>query len=168
MVRVKASAPQRRRVIVGGDRYVSRSLLPGGKLVAQAKRAAAAAARAPRPRPGVAALREIRKYQRSTDLLIARAPFSRLVREIGDMFLHDMRWCGNAIEALQEAAEAYIVALFEDTYVWPPLPPPPPPLAHTRARSHARRNLCAIHRGVVTIRPKDMQLARRIRGRTDI
>lgn len=132
MVRVKA----RPRAIVGGTdstRYLSRSLRPGGKHAAWAKRA-----RAPRVRPGTAALREIRRYQRSTDLLIARAPFSRLVREICNMFAHHMRWCGNAIEALQEAAEAYIVALFEDTYVWPPPPPPPPPpLTHTHAETCA-------------------------------
>lgn len=91
-------------------------------------------------RPGTVALREIRRYQRSTDLLIRKMPFQRLVREIAQDFKNDLRFQSTAIHALQEAAEAYLVGLFEDT------------------------NLCAIHAKRVTIMPKDMQLARRIRG----
>ena len=91
-------------------------------------------------RPGTRALREIRRYQKSTELLIRKVPFQRLVREIGQDFKTDLRWQSVAILALQEAAEAYLVALFEDT------------------------NLCAIHAKRVTIMPKDIQLARRIRG----
>lgn len=91
-------------------------------------------------RPGAAALREIRKYQRSNDLLIARLPFQRLVRDITNSYVSDMRFRANALLALQEAAEAYLVRHFEDT------------------------NLCAIHAGRVTIQRKDMQLARRLRG----
>jgi histone H3 len=86
------------------------------------------------------ALREIRRYQRSTDLLIRKAAFQRLVREVAQDFKADLRFQSSAILALQEAAEAYLVSLFEDT------------------------NLCAIHAKRVTILPKDMQLARRIRG----
>ncbi|KAH7415549.1 hypothetical protein KP509_14G051000 [Ceratopteris richardii] len=82
-----------------------------------------------RYRPGTVALREIRKYQKSTELLIRRLPFQRLVREIA--------------QDLKEAAEAYLVGLFEDT------------------------NLCAIHAKRVTIMPQDIQLARRIRGERD-
>eukprot|EP00033_Pygsuia_biforma_P001990 GCRY01002213.1.p1 GENE.GCRY01002213.1~~GCRY01002213.1.p1 ORF type:complete len:138 (-),score=30.60 GCRY01002213.1:310-723(-) len=93
-----------------------------------------------RYRPGTVALREIRRYQKSTELLIRRLPFQRLVREIAQDFKTDLRFQSNAIQALQEAAEAYLVNLFEDT------------------------NLCAIHAKRVTIMPKDMQLARRIRG----
>jgi histone H3 len=93
-----------------------------------------------RYRPGTVALREIRKYQRSTALIINRLPFQRLVREIAAQFKPDIRFQGSAILALQESSEAYIVALFEDT------------------------NMCAIHAKRVTIQPKDMQLARRIRG----
>ena len=89
-----------------------------------------------RYRPGTVALREIRKFQKSTDLLIRKLPFQRLVREIAG----ELRFQTQAILALQEAAEAYLVGLFEDT------------------------NLCAIHARRVTIMPKDMQLARRIRG----
>ena len=86
------------------------------------------------------ALREIRKFQKSTDLLIRKLPFQRLVREIVQDYKADIRFQSNAILALQEAAEAYLVGLFEDT------------------------NLCAIHAKRVTIMPKDIQLARRIRG----
>ncbi|KAH0717886.1 hypothetical protein KY285_013917 [Solanum tuberosum] len=90
-------------------------------------------------RPGTVALREIRKYQKSTELLIRKLPFQRLVREIAQDFKTDLRFQSSAVAALQEAAEAYLVGLFEDT------------------------NLCAIHAKRVTIMPKDIQLARRIR-----
>ena len=89
-----------------------------------------------RYRPGTVALREIRRYQKSTDLLIRKLPFQRLVREIAQDFKNDLRFQGSAVLALQEAAEAYLVGLFEDT------------------------NLCAIHAKRVTIMPKDIQLAR--------
>lgn len=93
-----------------------------------------------RYRPGTVALREIRRYQKSTELLIRRMPFQRLVREIAQDFKMDLRFQSAAIGCLQESAEAYLTGLFEDT------------------------NLCAIHAKRVTIMPKDMQLARRIRG----
>jgi len=98
------------------------------------------AAALPRYRPGTVALREIRKYQKSTELLIRKLPFQRLVREIAQDFKTDLRFQSSAVLALQEAAEAYLVGLFEDT------------------------NLAAIHAKRVTIMPKDIQLARRIRG----
>ena len=93
-----------------------------------------------RYRPGTVALREIRRYQKSTDLLIRKLPFQRLVREIAQDFKTDLRFQSSAVLALQEASEAYLVGLFEDT------------------------NLCAIHAKRVTIMPRDIQLARRIRG----
>ena len=93
-----------------------------------------------RYRPGTVALREIRRYQKSTELLIRKLPFQRLVREIAQDFKTDLRFQSSAVVALQEASEAYLVGLFEDT------------------------NLCAIHAKRVTIMPKDIQLARRIRG----
>ena len=93
-----------------------------------------------RHRPGTVALREIRKYQKSTDLLIRKLPFQRLVREIAQEYRNDLRFQSSAVLALQEAAEAYLVGLFEDT------------------------NLAAIHAHRVTIMTRDMQLARRIRG----
>lgn len=66
-------------------------------------------------RPGTVALREIRRYQKSTDLLIRKLPFQRLVREIASGFKDDLRFQSSAIAALQEASEAYLVGLFEDT-----------------------------------------------------
>ncbi|XP_032158192.1 uncharacterized protein LOC116567321 [Mustela erminea] len=96
-----------------------------------------------RYRPGTVALREIRRYQKSTELLIRKLPFQRLVREIAQDFKTDLRFQSSAVMALQEASEAYLVGLFEDT------------------------NLCAIHAKRVTIMPKDIQLARRIRGERD-
>ncbi|KAK2466280.1 hypothetical protein APHAL10511_001922 [Amanita phalloides] len=99
-------------------------------------------------RPGTVALREIRKYQKSTDLLLQKLPFARLVREIAMDMTTDMnqygegglRWQSSALLALQEATEAYLVHLFEDA------------------------NLCAIHAKRVTLMTRDIQLARRIRG----
>ena len=91
-------------------------------------------------RPGTVALREIRKYQKSTDLLIRKLPFQRLVREVAGELKNDLRFQQSSLLALQEASESYLVSLFEDT------------------------NLCAIHAKRVTIMPRDVQLARRIRG----
>ena len=106
--------------------------------------AAEAEVRVPhRFRPGTVALREIRHQQRSTDLLIRKLPFSRLVREITQQFTPPgvaYRFQASALLALQEAMEAALVRLFEDT------------------------NLCAIHAKRVTIMRRDMQLARRING----
>ena len=93
-----------------------------------------------RYRPGTVALREIRRYQKSTELLLRKLPFQRFVREIAQDFKSDLRFQSTSVLALQESAEAYLVGLFEDT------------------------NLCAIHAKRVTIMPKDIQLARRIRG----
>jgi len=98
-------------------------------------------------RPGTRALKEIRKYQKSHNLLIPSLPFSRLVREVAQSTaasttagIQDLRFQSGALLALQEAAEAYLVTLFEDTV------------------------LCSIHAKRVTIMPRDMKLARRIRG----
>ena len=96
-----------------------------------------------RYRPGTLALREIRQYQKSTDLLLLKLPFARVVREIALSVRpidEGMRWQSQAILALQEAAEAFLVHLFEDT------------------------NLCALHARRVTIMRRDIWLARRIRG----
>ena len=97
-----------------------------------------------RYRPGTVALREIRRYQKSTDPLIRKLPFQRLVREIAGECNGDLRFQASAILAQQEAAESYLVGVFEDS------------------------NLCAIHGKRVTIMPKDIQLTRRIRGESDM
>ena len=68
-----------------------------------------------RYRPGTVALREIRKYQKTTELLIRKLPFQRLVRELAQDLKNELRFQSSALLALQEATEAYIVGLFEDT-----------------------------------------------------
>jgi histone H3 len=93
-----------------------------------------------RYRPGTVALREIRRYQKSTELLVRKLPFQRLVREIAQEFKNDLRFQGGAIMALQEASESFLVTLFENT------------------------NYCAIHAKRCTIMPKDMQLSSRLMG----
>ena len=98
------------------------------------------AIRARRYRPGTVALREIRKFQKSTDLLIQKAPFRRLVKEIALNIDNLKRFQTTAVDALQEASEHYLVNLLEEA------------------------NVCAIHAKRVTIMPKDMRLARKIRG----
>ncbi|KAL5727073.1 centromeric histone H3 [Ranunculus cassubicifolius] len=93
-------------------------------------------------RPGTVALREIRRYQKTGTLLIPMAPFVRVVREITADFSREVtRWTPEALMAIQEAAEAFLVNLFEDA------------------------QLCAIHAKRVTLMKKDWELARRIRGR---
>ena len=93
-----------------------------------------------RYRPGTVALREICRYQKSTEMLIRRLPFQRLVREIAQDMKGRLNFASGAILALQEAAEAYLIGLFKDT------------------------NLCTIHAKCITIMPKDIQLARSIQG----
>ena len=128
MVRTKSTAIQK---------------IPGSKPVRKSQPAIGGVKRPKRFRPGIVALRQIRRFQASTELLIRKLPFQRLVREIvqdKQSFPTGLRFQSAAMGALQEAAEAYLVGLFEDT------------------------NLAAIHAKRVTIQPKDMQLARRIRG----
>ena len=94
-----------------------------------------------RYKPGTLALKEIRKFQKSTELLIRKAPFCRLVREISnEVSPEPFRYTAESLLAIQEATEDFLVHPFEDC------------------------NLCAIHAKRVTIMPKDLQLARRIRG----
>lgn len=90
-------------------------------------------------RPGTVALREIRKYQKSTDLLVRKLPFQRVVREIAADFKTDLRFAGSGMLALQETSEPFLVGVFEDA------------------------NLVAINSKRVTIMAKDIQLACRIR-----
>ena len=96
-----------------------------------------------RYKPGTVALREIRRYQKSTELLCRKLPVARLIREIAQGYKADLRFQTMAIAALHEAMEIYAVDLMRDT------------------------NLCAIHAKRVMIMPKDMQLARRIRQEMD-
>jgi histone H3 len=91
-----------------------------------------------RYRPGTVALREIRKFQKTTDLLLKKLPFQRLVREMAQDIKTELRFQAMAFNALQHAAEAFLVQMFEDA------------------------NLCAIHAKRVTIMVKDIVLAKRI------
>lgn len=91
-------------------------------------------------RPGTVALREIRRYQKSGELLLRKLPFQRVVREIAQQFKSELRFQEAAIMALQEAAEMFLTNLFEDT------------------------NLVTVYNKRQTIKPRDMQLAMRLRG----
>ena len=93
-----------------------------------------------RYRVGTAALKDICHFQGSTALLIRKLPFQRVVREIAQDYKTDLQFQSAVVLCLQEATEAYLVRLFDDA------------------------NLCAIHARRVTIMPRDIQLARRIRG----
>ncbi|KAL9650991.1 hypothetical protein ABK040_015094 [Willaertia magna] len=96
-----------------------------------------------RTKPGTKALEEIRRFQKTTHYLIPRLSFARVVKELSEAVSINqikLRWQASALEALQTAAEDYLVHLFEDS------------------------NLCALHAKRVTIQVKDIQLTRRIRG----
>ncbi|KAL6046370.1 histone H3.3-like [Balamuthia mandrillaris] len=92
-----------------------------------------------RYRPGTVALREIRTFQKSTDLIIRRVAFERLIREIAQDFRCGLRFAKPALNAIQQATEAYLVGLFADA------------------------NLCALHGKRTSVMPKDVMLARRLR-----
>jgi len=104
------------------------------------KKARAAGAKSRRWRPGTVALRTIRKLQKSTNTLIRKAPFQRMVRAVAESHKAGQRWQSAALSALQEATEAYVVAMLSDA------------------------NLCALHARRVTVMPRDIHLARRLRG----
>ena len=105
------------------------------------------------------------RYQKSTELLIRKLPFQRLVREIAQDFKTDLRFQSSAVMALQEASEAYLVGLFEDTNLCVSFYTKFTNARNVRWLSFIVYLLCqAIHAKRVTIMPKDIQLARRIRG----
>ena len=137
MARTKQTARKQASLVVAGK--APRKQM-GSKAARKSAPAIGGIKKPHRYRPGTVALREIRRYQKSTELLLRKLPFQRLVREVAQEFKSDLRFQSSAVLALQEACEAYLVELFEDT------------------------NLCAIHAKRVTIMPKDIQLARRIRG----
>lgn len=110
------------------------------KLPRRASQAAAPVPPKRHYRPGTKVLRDIRRFQRTTELLLPKLPFGRLVRELADNYKRDLRFQPAAVEALQEACEAYLLTLFEDSV------------------------LCARHAKRVTMQARDMRLAIRIRG----
>ena len=91
-------------------------------------------------RPGTVALREVKKYQKSTEMLVAKAPFSRLVREVAETHKAGLRFAASAVAAIQEATESFVISLLSDA------------------------NLTALHANRVTAMPRDLQLVRRLRG----
>ena len=93
-----------------------------------------------RHRPSTTVLREIRRVERSTELVIRKLPFQRLVREIALRFRPSVCFQSTAVLVLQEAAEAYLTSLFCEASV---------------CASYGKRTL---------LQPRDLQLARRIRG----
>jgi len=102
--------------------------------------ASAGVKRVHRFRPGTVALRQIRKLQKGTELLVQKAPFQRLVREIATKHKDGLRFAASALAALQESTEAYVISVLSDS------------------------NLCALHAKRVTAMPSDLALARRLRG----
>ncbi|KIH45993.1 core histone H2A/H2B/H3/H4 [Ancylostoma duodenale] len=150
MVRTKQIAPTskrpptaiKRQIIPLNRRLETKRKLHSGE---KAKEKTGTIAVKRRAKPGVKALRDIRHLQRTTELLIPRLSFQRVVREITNKIcakreIDDLRWQSNGLLALQEAAEVYLTCMFEDS------------------------NLAAIHARRVTIMPKDMHLVRRLRG----
>lgn len=119
---------------------MSRTKQTSKSKIAKKPAGATGSKRAHRWRPGTVALREIRKYQKGTELLIRKAPFQRLVRELATSQKEGLRFQSSAVLAIQEASESYMISLLADT------------------------NLCAIHAQRVTIMPRDIKLARRLRG----
>ena len=139
MANTKAPNPKRYKLPANAKPRAYATATKSARRRAPASGGIAGLKRQHRWRPGTVALREIRRYQRSTELLIKKAPFGRLVKEISQDF-KVKRFQATAVLALQEAAESYLVSLFEDSL------------------------LCATHAKRVTVRPTDIQLARRIRG----
>lgn len=130
-VAAKAKAANKMANKVKGSKAIKKSAPADGGMKEKRKN---------RMKPGTVTLREIKKYQKSIDMLLPRASFQRLVRGITMDMDHTLRFQSQALHALQEATESYIVGVFEDT------------------------NLCAIHAKRMTVMKKDMDLARRIRG----
>lgn len=139
MARVKQKIPKRKPICCGRRRRKGPEA--GGDNKDNCRQTVNRVGRKHRMRPGAAALRDIRRYQGSTELLIRRVPFQRLVKKIAQQEVGcNMRFQASAVLALQTAAEAYLVDVFQDSY------------------------LCAIHAKRVTLMVKDTQLALRIRG----
>ena len=104
------------------------------------KKVASGSSKIHRWRPGTVALREVRKFQKTTEHLIRKAPFVRLIRECIFKTKESIRLSVSACEAIQDATESYMTGLLSDA------------------------NLCTLHAKRVTLMPRDLKLARRLRG----
>ena len=141
------TAARRQNKEAKGKKTTTRNTCQGTNWKANTQKRKQKADREKKPfryRPGTVALREIRRLQKSTDLLIRKVPFQRVVKEIAEDFKgkrhgEPFRWQATAMLATQTQAEYYQTYLFEDT------------------------QLATNHRKAVTIMPKDLQLARRLR-----
>lgn len=143
--KIENAAPQGRTVPMARKSGGSRKVHQNAALASKATTATSAAtasgsSSARRWRPGTVAMREIRKYQKGTEFLIRKAPFSRLVREAIKKTKESIRLSVSALEAIQDATESYMVGLLSDA------------------------NLCTLHAKRVTLMTRDLKLARRLRG----
>ena len=143
MARVKYIARKRSTLSAGGKLLAKKAAMRSSS--SRSTPAQGGVKRHHRYKAGTVALREIRRYQKSTECLFPLAPFGRLVKEIAQFLYPKLqyRFQAAALEAMRQSSEAFLVRLFEDA------------------------NLCAIHGKRVTITPKDFLLARRIRGEVD-
>ena len=112
----------------------------GQKKGKKAPRSSQGAKKSFRWKPGTVALREVKRLQKSTELLVQKAPFARLVREVAEQHKAGLRFQAAAIAAIQDATESFVVSLLSDA------------------------NLSALHANRVTAMPRDLQLVRRLRG----
>ena len=121
-------------------KFSSRKSLGDGKTPRSRKPPRGRVKKPYRYRPGTVALKQIRKYQKSTELLIRKLPFQRLVKEVVHQLFktESYRFQSTAILALQEASESFLVTMFEQV------------------------NYIAIHGRRVTIMPKDIMLWKRV------
>lgn len=144
---VSANASGSQSQVLATKQIVTKAKRAAGKVtLPKRKPTSGGVMKAHRYRPGTVALREIRFFQKSTQLLLRKSPFARLVREIAATLCPhgNVMWQSMALQALQEASETYLTGLFEDT------------------------NIVAINSKRVTIMPRDMQVVRRIRGLRDM
>ncbi|RNF24443.1 histone H3 variant [Trypanosoma conorhini] len=118
----------------------SRKIHTEGRIVAKKESTSAGTKKKHRWRPGTVVMREVRRYQNTTEFLIAKAPFRRLVREIVSNLKESLRMSATCVEALQESTELYVTSVLADA------------------------NLCTLHANRVTVYPKDIQLALKLRG----
>ena len=138
--------PTSKKVAMKGGKQPQKHLLH--KLIRRNKSSTSGIKKPHRYQPGLLALREIRRYQQLTDCLIKRTPFNKLIKEISQEYRVcpdgpgtpsvQVRFQSTALAALQEAAENFLVGLFEDV------------------------NLLAVHTKRVTVMPRDIRLALRI------
>ena len=119
---------------------VPRTSIAVKRMKSEKKKSDASAKKPSKFRPGTVAIRDIKRYQKGTEMLLRKLPFQRLVREIAQTSKDGVKFAASAVLAMQEATEAHMINLFADTC------------------------LCAIHGRRVTIQPRDLQLALRLRG----